>query len=43
MYYTHLTSEERFCIAHMNSAKYTIRRIAVRLNRSSSTISRELR
>lgn len=42
MPYTHLTSQERFCIAHMNSAKYSIRRIAKRLNRSPSTISREL-
>lgn len=42
MSYTHLTADERFCIAHMHSAKYPIRKIARRINRSPSTISREL-
>jgi len=43
MSYSHLTSEDRFCIAHMNSAKFSIRCIAKRLSRSPSTISRELK
>lgn len=43
MPYVHLTQQERFCIAHMNSAKFSIRLIAKRLKRSPSTISRELK
>ena len=43
MSYTHLTPHERFCIAHMYCAKYSIRLIARRLNRSASTISREVK
>ena len=43
MSYSHLTSEERFCIAHKNNAKFTIRCIAKHLSRSPSTISRELK
>jgi len=42
MSYTHLTRHERFCIAHMHSAKYPVRLIAKRINRSPSTVSREL-
>lgn len=43
MTYIHLTPHERYCIAHMHMAKYSIRKIASRLNRSPSTISREVR
>lgn len=43
MAYTHLTSIERYCIAHQYMAKFSIREIARRLNRSPSTISRELK
>jgi len=43
MPYTHLTLHERYCIAHMHMAKYAIRRIARTLNRSPSTISREVK
>jgi len=43
MSYTHLTAHERYCIAHMHMARFTIRYIAKRLNRSPSTISRELK
>ncbi len=43
MSYTHLTLEERYCIAHMYMAKFSIRQIAERLNRSPSTISREIK
>lgn len=43
MTYIHLTAHERYCIAHMHMAKYSIRKIAHRLNRSPSTISREVR
>lgn len=42
MPYQHLTSNERYCIAHMKSAKWPIRRIARKLERSASTISREI-
>lgn len=43
MPYVHLTRNERYCIAHMYCASYSVRLIAKRLNRSPSTISRELR
>ena len=43
MSYTHLTSEERFSIAHMHMAKFSMRLMAQRINRSPSTISREVR
>ena len=43
MTYIHLTPHERYCIAHMHMAKYSIRQIASRLNRSPSTISHEVR
>lgn len=43
MPYTHLTSEERYCIAHMHMHKISIRIIANRLSRSPSSISRELK
>ena len=43
MSYTHLTADERYCIAHMHMAKYAIRLIARRLKRSPSTISREVK
>ena len=42
MPYTHLTSYERYCIAHMHAYKVSLRTIAERLSRSPSTISREL-
>jgi len=41
MPYLHLTSHERYCIAHMHMAKLSIRLIARRLNRAPSTISWE--
>ena len=43
MPYHHLTSEERYCIAHMHSARYSFNRIARITNRSVSTISREIK
>ena len=43
MPYQHLTPSERYCIAHQYMAKYSIREIARNLNRSPSTISREVR
>ena len=43
MPYTHLTPKERYCIAHLHMAKFSIREIARRLKRSPSTISREVR
>jgi IS30 family transposase len=43
MSYTHLTADERFSIAHMHMAKFTMRLMAERINRSPSTISREVR
>lgn len=43
MSYTHLTADERFSIAHMHMAKFSMRLMAQRINRSPSTISREVR
>ncbi len=43
MPYSHLTLQERYCIAHMHMHKMSIRTIATRLSRSPSTISRELK
>lgn len=43
MSYIHLTAYERYCIAHMYMAKYAIRLIARRINRSPSTVSREVK
>ena len=43
MPYTHLTSHERYCIAHMHAHKMSLRTIASQLSRSPSTISRELK
>ncbi len=43
MPYSHLTSHERYCIAHMHMHKMSLRTIANRLSRSPSTISRELK
>ena len=43
MPYTHLTSQERYCIAHMHAHKMSLRTISNRLSRSPSTISRELK
>ena len=43
MSYTHITPEERYVIAHLRVHKLSIREIGRRLNRSPSTISRELR
>jgi len=42
MPYHHLTPQERYCIAHMHSANFSVRLIARRVNRAPSTISREL-
>ena len=43
MPYTHLTPQERYCIAHMHMHKMSLRTIADRLSRSPSTISREIK
>lgn len=43
MSYSHLTPNERYCIAHMHMAKRSIRTIAKRINRAPSTISREVK
>lgn len=43
MPYTHLTPQERYCIAHMHMHKISLRAIANQLSRSPSTISRELK
>lgn len=43
MPYTHLAPQERYCIAHMHMHKMSLHTIAVRLSRSPSTISRELK
>ena len=43
MPYNHLTSNERYCIAHMHMHKMSLRTIASRLSRSPSTICRELK
>ena len=43
MSYAQLTLEERFVIYHLRLYKLSIREIARRLNRSHSTISRELK
>lgn len=43
MPYHHLTSEERYCIAHMHSAKYSFHKIAKLTKRSVGTISREIK
>lgn len=43
MSYSHLTSQERYVISHLNSAKFSLREIARRLGRNHSTISREIR
>ena len=42
MSYCHLSANERYCIAHMSGAKFSQRKIARILNRSPSTINREL-
>ena len=43
MPYVQLTSEERYVIYHLTCFKLSVREIARRLNRSHSTISREIR
>lgn len=43
MSYTHLTSNERYIIAHLKVHKLSIREIARRIGRSASTVSRELK
>ena len=43
MSYRHLTTEERYLIAHMRIAKFTLREIAERIGRHHTTVSRELR
>lgn len=42
MSYTHLTQQERYVISHLRVARFSMREIARRLNRSHTTISREL-
>ena len=43
MSYTHLTEQERYVIAHMRLAKFSLQKIADRIGRSPSTICRELK
>jgi IS30 family transposase len=43
MFYTHLTSQERYVISHLRVAGFSLREIARRLGRHHSTISREIR
>ena len=43
MEYRHLTAQERYLILHHKSNGYSLRQIGEMLNRSASTISRELR
>ena len=43
MEYHHLTAQERYLILHHKSNGYSLRQIGEMLNRSASTISRELR
>ncbi len=43
MSYTQLTLEERYVIAHLKIAKFSLREIARRLGRHHSTISREIK
>lgn len=43
MSYTHLTSNERYVIAHLKVFKLSIREIARRIGRSASSVSRELK
>lgn len=43
MSYTHLTSNERYVIAHLKVFKLSLREIARRIGRSASTVSRELK
>ena len=42
MSYTHLTERERYVISHLNTSGISKREIGRRLNRSHTTISREL-
>jgi len=42
MSYTHLTESDRHKISHLNSAGFSLREIARRINRHHTTISREL-
>lgn len=43
MSYSHLTERERYVISHLKSAKFSDREIGRRLNRSHTTIARELK
>lgn len=43
MSYTHLTSNERYVLAHLKAFKLSLREIARRMGRSVSTISREIK
>ncbi|MBE9569180.1 MAG: IS30 family transposase [Proteobacteria bacterium] len=43
MSYAHLTEQERYVIAHMRIAKFSLRQIGDRVSRHPSTISRELK
>ena len=43
MSYTHLTEQERYVISHLSVAGFSLREIGRRINRSHTTISRELK
>lgn len=43
MSYTHLTPQERYVISHLRAAKFSLRKIARRLGRHHTTISREIK
>jgi len=43
MSYTHLTEQERYVISHLSVARFSLREIGRRINRSHTTISRELK
>jgi IS30 family transposase len=43
MSYTHLTGNERYVISHLTCAGFSLRKIARRINRHHTTVSRELK
>jgi IS30 family transposase len=43
MSYTHLTEQERYVISHLSVARFSLREIGRRINRSHTTVSRELK
>ena len=43
MSYHHVTPEERYVIAHMRIAKFSLRTIAQRIGRHHTTVGRELK